>query len=230
MSAKNISNAPLRVTFFGDSICVGQGVSIYRGWVTRLAEQLDRHCSERGLKVVVANASVNGRTTRQALEDMPYHVQSHGVDLIVIQFGLNDCNYWLTDGGNARVSIDAFSANLKEIIARARTFGAKKILLNNNHPTLRGREIITNTNITYEDSNKAYNLAVRAIADELGNKIVFQDVERHFQGVIEGGTELSTLLLDDALHLSEAGHDRYLEFVGPRVKEALHAIISGVES
>src|SRR6185437_14172947 len=105
-----MSGKSVRVTFFGDSICVGQGVSIYRGWVTRLAEELDTHCNVRA-KLIVTNASVNGRTTRQALEDMPYNVQGHGVDLIVIQFGLNDCNYWLTDRGNPRVSLEAFKAN-----------------------------------------------------------------------------------------------------------------------
>jgi lysophospholipase L1-like esterase len=222
------SDEHLRVTFFGDSICVGQGVSIYRGWVTRLAEQLDTHCDINGRRLLVTNASVNGRTTRQALEDMPYHVQTHGVDMIVIQFGLNDCNYWLTDKGNPRVSLEAFKANLREIITRSRTFGAKKVLLNTNHPTLRSREIIPHTTITYEQSNKTYNAAIRAVADEFGDFVLFQDIEKYFESLINGGTPLESLLLDDGLHLSERGHDYYLEFVAPRAKVALESLIKSI--
>jgi len=215
----------LRVTFFGDSICVGQGVSIYRGWVARLAEELDTRCGSDTVKLLVTNASVNGRTTRQALEDMPYHVQSHGVDMIVVQFGLNDCNYWLTDKGNPRVSLDAFKANLREIITRARTCGARKVLLNTNHPTLRNQGIIPGTTITYEQSSKIYNSAIRNLADELGEAVIFQDIERYFDHLIAGGVSLESLLLDDGLHLSEVGHDNYLDFVGPRVKSALDSLI-----
>ena len=32
------AQAPVKVTFFGDSTCVGQGVSIYQGWVTKIAK------------------------------------------------------------------------------------------------------------------------------------------------------------------------------------------------
>ena len=32
----------IRVFFFGDSICFGQGVSIHRGWVTRIASETDK--------------------------------------------------------------------------------------------------------------------------------------------------------------------------------------------
>ena len=223
-----VSDKLIRVTFFGDSICVGQGVSIYRGWVTRLAEQLDTHCNASGVKLLVTNASVNGRTTRQALEDMPYHVQNHGVDLMVVQFGLNDCNYWLSDKGNPRVSLDAFKANLREIITRGRTFGAKKVLLNTNHPTMRNRETIPNTDITFEQSNKTYNAAIRALADEVRDTVIFNDMERYFEALIAGGVLLDDLLLDDFLHLSEHGHDRYLEFIGPKAQAVLDSLVKEV--
>jgi len=87
-----MKNNILKLTFFGDSICVGQGVSIYRDWITRIAESLDSYVRGKGFDVLVKNSSVSGRTARQVLEDMPYHIQSSGVDLLVIQFGLNDCN------------------------------------------------------------------------------------------------------------------------------------------
>ncbi|WP_293865693.1 SGNH/GDSL hydrolase family protein [uncultured Alsobacter sp.] len=208
------------IVFFGDSICVGQGVSIYRGWVVRLAEQLETHFTAHGNQLLVTNASVNGRTTRQALEDMPYHVQSRGVDLILVQFGLNDCNYWLTDRGNPRVSLPAFKANLHEIVTRAKTFGAKRILLNTNHPTTRDKEIIPHTTITYEQSNRAYNEAIRELAAEIGEDVVLLDVERMFLTAVSEGVTLQSLLLDDGLHLSNLGHDYYLNFIAPEAHKA----------
>ena len=145
---------PIRVTFFGDSICVGQGVSIHAGWVARIGRQLDRIARKYDREILVTNASVNGSTTRQALERMPYEIQSQNVDVLIIQFGLNDCNYWLTDRGMPRVSPTAFEANLKEIILRGKNFGSKYIFLNSNHPTIRDFEFLPETSITYEQSSR----------------------------------------------------------------------------
>ena len=160
-----------RITFFGDSIFAGQGVSIYRGWVTQIAQFVDEYGAATGQDLLVTNSSINGRTTRQALEDMPYSVQSHGVDILVVQLGLNDCNYWATDNGLPRVSIGAFVENLKEFCAER---SLQKILVNNNHPTSRLQKYF-GTKLTYEDSNRAYT-TIADMAKELGSDIQFQDV------------------------------------------------------
>ena len=76
-----------KLIFFGDSICTGQHISVHKGWVAQISQSLE------GIATIL-NSSVNGRTTRQALEDMPYHIQEQHPDMIVIQFGMNDCNYW----------------------------------------------------------------------------------------------------------------------------------------
>src|SRR5262245_18623684 len=115
----------MNIVFFGDSICNGQGLAIHKGWVTRISASLSELPGSRRDELVVVNSSVNGRTTRQALESMPYEVQRPGVDVIIVQFGMNDCNIWETDRGNPRVSPLAFEANVREIIQRAATFGAR---------------------------------------------------------------------------------------------------------
>ncbi len=212
---------PIRITFFGDSICVGQGVSIYRGWVTRIARDLDELSHKIGRDALVTNASVNGRTTRQALEDMPYSVQSAGVDLLIVQFGLNDCNYWASDKGVPRVSGAAFAANMTEIMERGRRFGAKKIFLNTNHPTTRTKDVLPATSITYEQSNAEYNRIVRDLVENAGPDVVFHDIETIFNKRIENGIDLGTLLLKDGLHLSSLGHEIYYETMGPSLKRAI---------
>jgi acyl-CoA thioesterase I len=218
--------APIKVTFFGDSTCVGQGVSLYKGWVTRVAAELHMVSKEIGRPIIVANSSINGRTTRQALEDMPYHIQSQGIDIIIIQFGLNDCNYWESDRGLPRVSKSAFIANLNEIIDRGLTFGAYKVLVNTNHPTSRSTNIIPYTNISYEDSNSEYNEAIREVCKSRSKDVLFQDVGAHFRRLIANGEKIEDLLLDDGLHLSERGHENYFNILYPAIADWVRRLAS----
>lgn len=220
-------NKSLRVTFFGDSICVGQGVSIHSGWVTRTASLLDEISVSAGWEVVVTNASVNGNTTRQALERMPYDVQSHGVDVLIVQFGMNDCNYWQSDCGVPRVSKGAFAANLEEIIQRGRIFGAKQIFLHTNHPTTRTSDIFPYADVSYEDSNRAYNSIIRNVAAKHESVVRFNDIEEiflNYAGMDE--TKADALLLSDKLHLSKLGHDLYFESVSGVIANCVKNILS----
>ena len=114
----------MRVFFFGDSICYGQGISVHKGWIPKISSAFE----DNKLDVLVANSAVNGRTTRQALETMPFEIQNYKPEILIVQFGMNDCNYWLSDKGLPRVSKKSFKANLEEIITRGFNFGCKKIL------------------------------------------------------------------------------------------------------
>ncbi|KAA3646366.1 MAG: SGNH/GDSL hydrolase family protein [Chloroflexi bacterium] len=217
---------PLRVFFFGDSICFGQGISIHKGWVTRISASL----SELGLQyqrnIVVINASHSGNTTRQALERMPYDIQSQSPDALIIQFGMNDCNYWETDKGNPRVSPNAFAANLQEIIVRSLNFGTKAVFLHTNHPTGRDQEQLHHATLTYQESNKQYNKLIREVARNQPENVYLNDIEAAFFAHIKGGRRnLADLLLPDQLHPSEKGHSLYFETVFPIIKERLELMI-----
>jgi acyl-CoA thioesterase-1 len=206
-----------RLVFFGDSICVGQGVSLHKGWVPRLAAHVESLAHSLGTDVVVVNASVNGSTTRQALERMPYEVQSQGVDGAIVQFGMNDCNYWESDRGLPRVGHDAFCANLLEIVDRAVRFGARRVILNTNHPTTRTQPIMPWARCSYQESNERYNSLIREAASRRPEHVTLVDIERHvLERIGSGRATLETLLLADGLHLSEHGHALYYSVVsGP---------------
>ncbi|MDQ3919767.1 MAG: GDSL-type esterase/lipase family protein [Acidobacteriota bacterium] len=220
------SSSTIRVFFFGDSICFGQGVAIHRGWVTKISASLTEVGRQYGREITVTNASINGNTTRQALERMPYDIQSQAADILVTQFGMNDCNYWQTDGGNPRVSPKAFGANLEEIIARAFSFGAREVLLNTNHPTARDQELMPNAGVTYQQSNERYNQIIREVAAGFDERVTLIDVESIFKTCTENKREaLLRLLLPDLLHLSETGHDIYFEAVYPKVLSAVMRLI-----
>lgn len=214
---------PIRTIFFGDSICFGQGVSLHNGWVTQTSAALSVLSKHVGRELLVVNASVNGNTTRQALERMPYDVQSHGVDVLLVQFGLNDCNYWRTDRGNPRVSLASFEANLDEIIDRAFTFGARTVLLNTNHPTLRDSEPMEFADVSYEESNRRYNDATRrVVARRDSQHVLLNDVEDAFDRRTGGSRDsLARLLLPDRLHPNESGHDLYFEVIFPVLEQAV---------
>ncbi len=218
---KNIIN----VMFFGDSICTGQHIAIHEGWVTRTSAKLEQLGKQHSTEIIVTNTSVNGRTTRQALESIQYEVQSQHPDVIIIQFGMNDCNYWDTDKGLPRVSRQAFKENLREIITRAANFGASRIFLNTNHPSTLTTNVFPHTNITYQESNKTYNMEIRNLSKEMD--VILNDVEYYFQDYINNKSgQLDNLLLhSDQLHLSKKGHDLYLEFIYPRIENVVRELL-----
>jgi lysophospholipase L1-like esterase len=219
---------PVRVMFFGDSICVGQYVSIHRGWVTRTSSSLYELGERYAKPIVVTNASQNGRTTRQALENMAYEVQSPGADILIVQFGMNDCNYWKSDRGMPRVSKKVFWANLHEIIDRALACGVQKIFLNSNHPTGRNDEILPHTNLTYQQSNEQYNAIIRKVASERSDNVSLNEIETIFKKRTgDDKDKINELLMPepDLLHLSEKGHDLYYESVYPRIETAVLTLL-----
>ena len=215
----------VRVLFFGDSICFGQGVSLHKGWVPRISANLQQLGAKHQGEVLVVNASANGSTTRQALERMPYEVQSAPPDVLIVQFGMNDCNCWETDHGNPRVSPQAFAANLDEIITRAFTFGVRTVVLNTNHPTGRDGAVMPHSNATYEQNNRRYNGIIREVASSRDDRVVLCDIEKHILEFAPQREGYLRFLLPDLLHLSVGGHDLYLGIVYPIVERTVAELL-----
>jgi lysophospholipase L1-like esterase len=154
-------------------------------------------------------------------------VQAHAPKVVIIQFGMNDCNIWESDRGNARVSALAFEANLLEIIARARTFGASAIFLNTNHPTGRDEKRCAHSTVTYEDQNRTYNRIIRTVAQSAGADVQLNDIEAIFLKTIgDNRQDLTRLVLTDLLHLSEEGHGLYYDIVYPRIADCVRRLLS----
>jgi lysophospholipase L1-like esterase len=218
----------IRIFFHGDSVSFGQGVSPHLTWVTRISQKISTDMANSDSEFVFSNSGVNGNTTRQGLDRMHYDVLSHRPHIAVIQFGLNDCNYWKTDLGHPRVSPKAFEANLDEMIGRLRTFGCERIILNSNHPTTRNFEVMPDTSITYEESNRAYNEIIRLVAAKQRSRdFIFNDIGRMIDDHLQSsGGSLKDYLLVDGLHLSEHGHSFYFEAIYPSILESL-SIVKG---
>ncbi len=167
------------------------------------------------------NRGISGETTRQGLERFPRDVQVLEPNVMTLQFGLNDCNCWDTDRGLPRVSEAAYRANLLEMIARARAFGASHIILSTNHPTLRYRKLIDGK--TLEERRIKYNEIVRDVAKEA--KVILCDIEKAFEDVDRDQLRAMLLPEPDVLHLSQLGHERYASAVFLNIADAVREVI-----
>jgi len=201
----------IKFFIFGDSICFGQLISPHKTWVFCLAKELDRISQD--LDIILQNPSVNGNTTRQALERMSYDITSYHPDILLIQFGLNDCNYWETDFGMPRVTPKAFQANLTEIGQRAIACGSKLIFLGTNHPSLKGSSPHYKE-FSHSERNLHYNEIIREVAVAINSEevpVVLIDHEKNWKQHIKRKPDVSSqdFLLPDGIHLNELGHKLY---------------------
>ncbi len=173
------------IVCIGDSITVGQHLDPPDvPWPVQL----------NGERVIVA--AVPGDTTRLGLERFPRDVQIHEPDVVVIQFGHNDCNRWETDRGLPRVSPEAYAANLAEMIDRCRAFGAVPYLCTLT-PSTRSEQ--------HAKDVELYDVILREVAHRNGVPVI--DVRAAFLSSKES-------LLIDGLHLSGEGHRLYARTVG----------------
>lgn len=199
----------IKIAFFGDSICLGQGISIHNGWVPRLSEFIEKKLENKSS--LIFNSSYNGRTTRQALLQMPFEILNHKPDILLIQFGMNDCNYWETDNGLPRVSLNSFKENITEMINRGFNCGSKYIVLNTNHPTPK-KSNFKNLDFSYEHSNNIYNETLRSISSENKNLII-NDINSKILDFLKfNKIGPKKIVLEDGIHLNSLGHDLYYDF------------------
>jgi lysophospholipase L1-like esterase len=218
----------VKVVYMGDSITFGQYVDSALRWTTLIDARLDAMYRSTPVNILTVNHGVSGEQTRQALERFPSAVQQFRPDVITLQFGLNDCNCWVTDGGAPRVSLAAFRANILEMISRARLCGTGQIVLANNHPTLRFKVMLNGE--SFEDANARYSEILHECAHEAG--VAFCDIRSAFEMSPE---ELERMLLPhpDQLHLSAEGNERYADAIWPLILAAVSmcaqaAVPSGV--
>jgi len=217
-------NTPVLVTivFMGDSVTAGQYVDPPSRWTDIVSARLTRTYLDTPVNLLLINKGVSGETTRQGLERFPADAQNAAPDLMTLQFGFNDCNCWVTDRGLPRVSEGAFRANLIEMIHRARHFGAKRIILSTNYPTLRLKILLSGESL--EARRRRYDDIVRDVAIE--EEVQLCEVAKTFETCTYSELEESLMPYPDQLHLSLAGHIRYADAVYGLISDAVTEIVS----
>lgn len=212
-----------KIVFMGDSITYGQYVEPSFRWTDLLADRLTRRYLDTPVNLFFVNKGISGETTRQGLERFAADVQAIQPDIMTLQFGLNDANYWVTDRGLPRVSLVAYRANLVEMIERARRFGTKHILLMTSHATLRNKVLMGD--VSLEASRKVYNEALRSVAEE--TKVTLCDIDKEFSNFSFKELEDMLLPYPDHLHLSIKGHSLYADLLIQALEFALQSFLEG---
>lgn len=208
----------VRICYFGDSITVGLGHEGREApgdrWTARVDEALRVH-AQRGLFVLSANLGVGGDTTRNGLERLK-DVYAFRPDILIAQFGMNDCNYWLTDHGWPRVNPTSFEYNLQELVDKSRASGVRSVVLTTNHlipavvPMLNGQD--------YNSNNRRYNEIIRRVAGQAG--VTLCDIERAF----ETASADHQYFLNERgrwLHLSASGNALYASVILPMIERIM---------
>jgi len=186
-----------KIVFFGDSITNGQYIDPICIWTTIITNNLSKN-----KEIITFRNAISGETSRQLLLRYSKDVQEIKPDILTIQCGLNDCNYWLSDRGLPRVSKESYKANLNEMIDRAQAFNINNIIFVGSHPVTKK---ITGP-ITLEESRREYNQNFKEVAQN--RQITYIDIESQFDNINE-------YLLEDGIHLSEKGHIKYAEIIEP---------------
>lgn len=207
---------PITLVHMGDSITFGQYVDSAHCWSTLVAERLER-AFDGAFAIRSVNRGISGQTTRMGLERFPSDVQDVGPDVMTLQFGLNDCNCWETDRGLPRVSEDAFVANLVEMVTRARRFGAREIVMQTNHRTLRRAPLPSGE--VFEDANARYSELIREVARMTGAALC--DIRKVFEPFDDDTLARMLLPAPDILHLSAEGNRVYADAIYPYVEAAV---------
>lgn len=187
------------IVFLGDSIAAGQGVSILESWPVVVGLSL------QSAEVKVLVSAVNGETSRDVLYRLEKNVLSGSQppDVLFVQYGINDANFWESSRGFPRVSLGAFVANLEEIIQRSSALGIRNIVLATNHPVRKALpdEAYKMAGVSdLGESVMIYNSAIRELVSRTRTSQLF-DAEELFTG--------ASHLLQDGVHLNVEGHRTY---------------------
>ena len=215
------AGAPPVVVMLGDSTTAVRPGAIDRVYASRLEQSL----VDSGFPVRVINAGVGGNSTTDGLDRFDKDVLTHHPDLVVIQFGINDSavDVWRNPPATSpRVSIEAFEANLRLLIERAREAGARVVLMTTNpiRWTPKLKELYGKMPYNPDRPDgfdlpllSRYNAAARRVANEAGVPLV--DVHAEF---MRG--DVDALLLD-GMHPGDAGHAIVAGLLAPVIRQQL---------
>ena len=206
----------VKIIFFGDSLTQCALLHVSKSWPNLCQKAIKQKFPEVNFNML--NQSVCGENTRQALERMQQQVQIEEPDIVTIQFGANDSDYWLSNRGVPVVSEKAFQANLLEMIERAQTFGVQQIILHTNHKFFKHRVEINKK--THNENLSNYNQMIRNVAKEHHCALV--DMFQELSGTHPGAY---TLPPPDGIHLNEFGCQLYAQALIPVLEKCINSVL-----
>lgn len=201
------------ITFFGSSVCNGQGAEevdhVKHGYAWQYAQLLDtRHRTDSSAGIYTySNTSVNGINTIRHMAMLPTHLPADS-GFAVIGLGLG--NEGLHESADQQAVYDQWKTNMLTIIRRAQKSG-KTVVVTNNYP--RG---------DYNATDYAYVKRMNLEMHEWDIPTVnFLGALDNCQG--NGQWAADYQVSGDVYHPSEAGHTEFMHAIVPSLFDALEA-------
>jgi lysophospholipase L1-like esterase len=187
----------VRIVAFGDSVT---GLYYHTGGRQAYGELLGEAIGQIHPQADIAffNAGRSGHTTANALARIGQDVLVHEPHLVTVMFGLNDV---------AKLPIEAYRKNLREIVRQCRKSGAEVILCTPN-------AVLTTPDRPLEKVF-AYSEVTRAVARELA--VPLCDVHAGLDQMKTDKPEEWRLFMSDEIHPNFGGHRRLAEFLAGTV-------------
>lgn len=177
------------VVFLGDSLTAGDGVEEDVTFPALVRKML----AERGVVARVVNAGVSGDTSAGGSSRLDW-LLAQSPDVVVVALGAND--------GLRGLDLAALERNLREIVLRIRSRGARAVLAGMRLPPNYGEDYATRFAALYP-----------RLAAELGVALI--------PFLLEGVGGEVDLNLADGIHPNAEGHARIAATVLPHVEAAL---------
>lgn len=189
---------PLQIVTLGDSITKGSrpGVGVHQTF----ASLLEKTLRQNGLSVEVKNVGIGGERTDQALLRLEHDVISLRPRFVTVMYGTND-SYVDRGKTTSRITIEAYEANLRELVKRLQAANIDPILMTE---PMFGED--QRKNGAGEDCNLrlgAYMERCRTVAREL--KVPLVDHFAHWGAVQKRKVKLQSWTTDGC-HPNVAGH------------------------
>ena len=134
-----LSAATKTLLIVGDSLSAAYGIDVSAGWVALLQQRL----IQNKLNYKIVNASISGDTTANGLARLPGLLDAHHPRIVVIELGGND--------GLRGLSLPEMQHNIKTMVEKARSRGAKVLLLGVRLPPNYGKTYTERFHHVYED-------------------------------------------------------------------------------
>jgi len=131
------------ILVYGDSLSAGYGVAVDKGWVSLLANRVQRE----GYGFQLVNASVSGETTTGGLARFSHVLSAHTPAIVIVELGAND--------GLRGLPLETTRTNLEAIMSLASA--------NNRHVVLLGMRMPPNY-------GERYTLGFAAVFPDLARR------------------------------------------------------------
>ncbi len=186
-------------------VTFGDSITALSTWPQTVAKELNMR---------LINSGIGGNTTADANARFERDVAAHDPDFVTMCFATNDF-YRVEKGGNPKVGLADYRANLQSFITRIRALGAQPILIT--PPFISETASGGAGNYPQNSVNKALDEYV-AVMRELAAQNNVPLVDMH--AVCDtGGHTVSSFLVSDGVHLSDVGNAAFAQNIAAIMKQ-----------